>query len=171
MPSDTRTDVSPARRKNMQAIRSKNTKPETLFRKSLFARGYRYRIAPKNIRGKPDLWMPRLGAAIFINGCFWHAHNCELFRVPKTRKDFWLEKLRSNVNRDIRTYSELQNSGIRILVIWECSFKKQTRITLPLTVSLAITWLESGKQFGTISESGLSYSDSLDDIHISGTLR
>ena len=171
MPSDTHIDVSPARRKNMRAIRSTNTKPETLFRKSLFTRGYRYRIAPKNIRGEPDLWMPRFGAAIFINGCFWHAHNCELFQIPKTRKGFWMDKLTSNVARDTHTYNGLQNSGIRILVVWECSFKKQTRVTLPLSVSLAITWLESGKQFGAITQSGLSYSDTLNDKLLGGVMR
>lgn len=115
--------------------------------------------------------MPRFGAAIFINGCFWHAHNCELFQIPKTRKGFWMDKLTSNVARDTHTYNGLQNSGIRILVVWECSFKKQTRVTLPLSVSLAITWLESGKQFGAITQSGLSYSDTLNDKLLGGVMR
>ena len=143
--------MSPARRKNMRAIRNGDTKPKVLLRKSLFARGYRYGITPSNISGSLNVWLSRFRSSIFINGCFWHAHDCSLFRLPKTQRDFLMKKLGMNIERDRKTLSQLSRQRFRILVVWECSFKKQTKITLPLTTSLRITWLESKVRYGNIT--------------------
>lgn len=111
------------RSKNMRAIRGGDTKPEIILRKKLHKAGFRYRISPKNIPGKPDIYLPKYNAVIFINGCFWHAHGCYLFRVPLTRKEFWRAKLSSNAARDMRNIRLLSAIGYRILVVWECALK------------------------------------------------
>lgn len=116
------------RSRNMSAIRGRNTKPELLIRKWLFARGYRYRINVNYIPGHPDLFLRKYNTAVFINGCFWHRHpGCKYSYTPKSNVDFWLKKFEDNVRRDDEVHAALNTQGIRRLVIWECTIRKMAR--------------------------------------------
>ena len=116
------------RSRNMAAIRSRDTKPEVYLRKLLFARGYRYRIADKNIPGHPDIFLRKYNTAIFIHGCFWHRHTgCKYAYTPKSRIEFWQKKFDDNVRRDAVVAEELQKQGIKQVVIWECTIKQMMR--------------------------------------------
>ncbi len=139
----TMTDVvdSATRSRMMSGIKSKNTKPELIIRKGLHALGFRYRLHPKEVPGKPDLWLPKYGAAIFIHGCFWHGHNCSLFKIPGTRQDFWKAKIDTNRIRDARVNELLADAGLRRLEIWECAFRGPGRIGLEETLALTAEWL------------------------------
>lgn len=121
--------VSPEQRsKNMSAIRSKNTKPEVYLRKLLFAQGFRYRIAAKNIPGHPDIFLRKYNTAIFVNGCFWHRHSgCKYAYMPKSRVDFWQKKFDDNVRRDAAVKAELLERGIKCLIVWECTIKRMMK--------------------------------------------
>ena len=113
------------RHRNMTAIKSRDTKPEIYFRKQLFILGYRYRICPSGVNGHPDIWLPKYRTAIFINGCFWHAHEgCRYFRIPESNRGFWEGKFRKNRSRDSRTIRNLLDSGKRVIVVWECVIRK-----------------------------------------------
>lgn len=105
---------------NMAHIRSKNTKPEELVRKGLFARGFRYRKNVKGLPGCPDIVLPKYKTVIFINGCFWHMHDCPKFVMPKSKQEYWKPKLEKNRERDLKNYSLLKSSGWKVIVIWEC---------------------------------------------------
>jgi DNA mismatch endonuclease, patch repair protein len=121
------------RRFNMRRIRGRDTAPEMLVRRALHARGFRYRLHDKRLPGKPDLVFPKYHAAILIHGCFWHGHNCHLFKWPVTRREFWQEKIQRNKERDERSARALHLLGWRTLVIWECKIKgsnKQPREVL-----------------------------------------
>ena len=116
------------RSKNMAAIRSRDTKPEVYLRKGLYARGYRYRIATSSVPGHPDLYLSKYKAAIFVHGCFWHRHEgCKYSYMPKSRVEFWQKKFESNVTRDQTVQRQLQESGIRCLVIWECAVNQSRK--------------------------------------------
>ena len=109
---------------NMSRIRGKDTKPEMLVRQYLHARGLRYRLHTKELPGKPDLVFPGLRTVIFVHGCFWHRHEgCRYFVVPKTRTDFWMNKIGRNVANDERQQQELSSQGWRVLVVWECELR------------------------------------------------
>jgi len=116
------------RSKNMAAVRSKNTKPELLIRKGLHRRGFRFRLHERKLPGKPDLVLPKYNAVIFINGCFWHRHDCYLFKWLSTRKEFWHAKIKGNKARDIEAVKQLKSMGWRVLTVWECSMKGRTRL-------------------------------------------
>ena len=111
------------RRLNMSRVRGKNTEPEMLIRRALHAAGLRYRLHSKKLPGKPDLVFPSRRAVIFVHGCFWHGHNCGLFRLPATRHAFWSEKIAKNKERDAAAVSALRASGWRVLTIWECALR------------------------------------------------
>lgn len=121
------THTPEQRRYNMQKITAENTRPEEIVRKYLFHRGIRYTKNAKNLSGKPDLYISKYNVAVFVNGCFWHVHNCELFVMPKSNQEFWQKKLDSNVSRDERNIEELNELGIRVIVVWECGLKKNDR--------------------------------------------
>lgn len=109
---------------NMSRIKGKNTKPEILVRKFLFKKGFRYRLNYPKLPGKPDIVLPMYKAVIFINGCFWHGHEkCKYFVIPKTRTDWWIEKISQTQNRDLLKSNELESLGWKIKVIWECELK------------------------------------------------
>ncbi len=112
------------RSKNMSHIRGKDTKPEILVRKFLFSHGFRYRKNVKSLPGCPDIVLPKYKTAIFVNGCFWHKHNCKYFKWPKTNVDFWVEKIEKNVERDERNYGLLKEMGWNTIVVWECELKR-----------------------------------------------
>lgn len=110
---------------NMSHIRSCDTKPEVWIRKELFHRGYRYRKNTNKIPGHPDLWLAKYRAAVFVHGCYWHRHeNCKYAYTPKSRVEFWTEKFRKNVARDLAVQKELAGLKIRSVIIWECTIRK-----------------------------------------------
>jgi len=115
------------RSKNMAAIKGADTKPEIWLRRRLHALGYRYRLHPKNLPGKPDIVLPKYSAVIFINGCFWHMHGCHLGQLPKSRKKWWSDKLGKNVLRDFSNHDKLRELGWRVAVVWECAISGKTR--------------------------------------------
>lgn len=113
------------RSRNMAAIRSKNTKPEVYFRKLLFAQGYRYSLNSSKVPGHPDIYLRKYNTAIFIHGCFWHRHSdCQYAYMPKSIVEFWQKKFEANVKRDYVVRMELQDKGIKCLIVWECTVKK-----------------------------------------------
>src|ERR1700742_3903936 len=110
---------------NMSRIRSKDTKPEMLVRKFLHKNGFRYRLHVKNLPGKPDIVLPKYKTVVFIHGCFWHGHEgCRYFVVPKTRTDWWLNKINGNILKDASAAELLAKMGWKVIEIWECSLKK-----------------------------------------------
>ena len=124
------TDVhSPdVRSYNMSQIKGKNTKPEELVRKYLFSHGFRFRKNDKRYPGKPDIVLPKYKTVIFVNGCFWHKHEgCKYFVWPKNNAEFWKEKIEQNAARDKRNYDMLQQSGWRVVIIWECELRPDCR--------------------------------------------
>lgn len=121
--ADTKTPE--ARSENMSRIRSTNTKPEEIVRKFLFSKGFRYRKNDKRLPGKPDIVIPKYRSVVFVNGCFWHMHNCSRSRMPKSNLDYWEPKIRRNVERDAANQAALKEQGWRVFVIWECELKKK----------------------------------------------
>lgn len=117
-----------ARSKNMAAIRSRDTKPEVYFRKLLFSRGYRYRKNIAKVIGHPDIFLKKYNTAIFVNGCFWHRHrDCKYAYQPKSREDFWAEKFRKNIERDLTVREQLYARRIKCLIVWECTIRKMQK--------------------------------------------
>lgn len=110
---------------NMSRIRSKNSKPEIVVRKYLFDKGFRYRLNDKRYPGKPDIVLPKYKTVIFINGCFWHKHDCSRFVWPQSNTEYWHTKILGNVERDKKNYKCLEESGWRVIVIWECEITKE----------------------------------------------
>ncbi|MEO6231126.1 MAG: DNA mismatch endonuclease Vsr [Ferruginibacter sp.] len=109
---------------NMSRIKGKNTKPEMLVRKYLFAKGYRYRLHDKKLPGKPDIVLPKYKTVIFVHGCFWHGHEgCKYYVVPKTNTDWWLNKINGNIANDVKAVKALKKDGWKIITIWECELK------------------------------------------------
>ena len=119
------TDIVDAstRSRMMAGIRGKNTKPELLIRSLLHRRGFRFRLHAQNLPGKPDIVLARYHAVIFVNGCFWHRHECSLFKLPKTRTDFWQEKIGRNCTNDIKKREALLVDGWRVGIVWECALR------------------------------------------------
>lgn len=110
---------------NMSCIKGKNTKPEEIVRKYLFSKGFRYRKNDKRLPGTPDIVLPKYKTVIFVNGCFWHGHEgCRYFVVPKTNTEFWVNKIETNKQRDIRKINDLQALGWKVIIVWECELKK-----------------------------------------------
>jgi len=133
---------SPAiRSKNMRAIGNKNTRPELIVRKLLHSHGFRYRLHVKDIPGKPDLVFPRFRAVIFINGCFWHGHECYLFKMPVSRVEFWEKKISDNIKRDHRNQILLSDSGWKVLVVWECAIKGKNKLSQAELLNFISRWL------------------------------
>lgn len=139
------------RRSMMSGIRSKDTKPEMRIRKALYSRGYRYRLHSSKIPGKPDIIMRKCNAVIFIHGCFWHGHNCKLFRLPKTRTAFWENKINTNRKRDRQVISMLQKDGWRIAVIWECSMRGKGKMNFKDLMDRLTDWIESDSKTLTLT--------------------
>ena len=117
-----------ARSYNMSQIKGKNTKPEEIVRKYLFAQGFRYRKNDKRFPGSPDIVLPKYKTVIFVNGCFWHGHNgCRYFIWPQNNADFWKNKITRNIERDTLNYDKLKASGWKVILVWECDLKPQKR--------------------------------------------
>lgn len=134
--------VSPETRSRMMSgIRGRDTRPEVALRRALFAKGFRYRLHPKELPGRPDVVLRKHNAAIFIHGCFWHGHDCALFRLPDTRREFWRQKFEGNRDRDIRVRSELEMLGWRWCEVWECSLRGAGRLGLNAVADAVAHWL------------------------------
>lgn len=132
----------------MSGIRGKNTKPELLVRKALHKRGFRYRLHCTGLPGKPDLCFPKHRAVIFVHGCFWHGHDCHLFKWPSTRPDFWRAKIARNREADATSREKLLAEGWRVGVVWECALKGRTRLPFDAVVdSLAISLQSDVREF------------------------
>ncbi|MDP2724322.1 MAG: very short patch repair endonuclease [Bacteroidales bacterium] len=113
---------------NMSMVKGKNTKPEIIVRKYLHSNGYRYRLHDVKLPGKPDIVLPKYKTVIFVNGCFWHGHeNCKYFVNPKTRTDWWLNKINDTRKRDEHKTEALLNLGWKVYVIWDCQLKAEKR--------------------------------------------
>lgn len=113
------------RSRNMSHIRSTNSKPEEKVRKYLFSKGFRYRKNDRRYPGKPDIVLPKYKTVIFVNGCFWHQHDCPRFVWPSSNEEYWRPKISRNVERDLKVQSQLKELGWNVLVIWECQLKKK----------------------------------------------
>ena len=114
--------------RNMSLVRGKDTKPEVLVRKYLFSKGLRFRKNDPRLPGKPDVVLPKYRTVVFVNGCFWHAHEgCRRASVPESHREYWEAKLRRNKERDAEVEKELKEAGWKVLTVWECSLKKSVR--------------------------------------------
>lgn len=132
------------RSRMMSGIRGKDTKPELLIRSALHAKGFRFKLHDPQLPGKPDLVFPGRHAAILIHGCFWHGHDCHLFKWPSSRIEFWQDKIERNRKRDLDTKKTLTKNGWRVLTIWECALKGKKRKPLNETIDQAAKWLTIG---------------------------
>lgn len=128
----------------MSGIKGVDTKPELIIRRGLHARGFRFRLHDKTLPGKPDLVLKKYNAVIFVNGCFWHKHDCHLFKWPKTRPTFWRKKIEGNAARDEKNVQALLDTGWRVMVVWECALKGKTRRVEDDVIESIEAWLESG---------------------------
>lgn len=137
---------SATRSRMMSGIRGRNTKPEILIRSLLHRRGFRFRLHVRNLPGKPDIVLPRYHAVIFVHGCFWHGHDCPLFKWPKTRPKFWREKIERNREHDKQTHEALITAGWRVSVVWECSIRGAGKDVETVAQSL-IDWLGNDSTF------------------------
>jgi DNA mismatch endonuclease (patch repair protein) len=135
--------VDPKTRSKMMAnIKGKNTKPEMAIRSALHRLGYRFRLHRKDLPGKPDIVLPKHRAVVLVNGCFWHGHFCSLFKWPKTREQFWREKILSNKNRDERNVETLLGNGWKVCIVWECSIRKRKDNDVEEAVANLVAWIE-----------------------------
>ena len=163
--------LSPEQRhKNMAAIRGKDTKPEIIVRKGLWSKGFRYRLNSPRLPGHPDLVLKKYRTCIFVNGCFWHGHNVEVksengevkssvcCKIPNTRQEFWVAKIKRNQERDIETQKRLAEMGWHCITIWECELKpsKREQTLKSLAFTLNKIWLEEhaviGKPYSQLEE-------------------
>ncbi len=131
----------------MSGIKGKDTKPELLIRKGLHRFGFRYKLHSRKLPGKPDLVFSKYNAVLFVNGCFWHMHECHLFKMPTSRTDFWHKKLNRNIEVDAKALADLKRSDIRVCVVWECALKGKYRHELDSILQQCNDWLKSGNLY------------------------
>ncbi len=129
----------------MASIKCKDTKPELAIRSILHGRGFRFRLHRGDLPGKPDLVFPRHDAVIFVHGCFWHGHDCHLFRMPKSRQDFWQGKISRNSERDAAQQRMLAEGGWRVGTVWECALMGRARLHVEEVGESCAAWLKSNK--------------------------
>lgn len=151
------------RRKNMRAIKSADTSIEVRVRKMLWHAGYRYRLNVKSLPGTPDIYLPKYRAAIQINGCLWHGHYCPQFVLPKTRTEFWKDKISGNVQRDLRNISESRQQNVRVLLIWECAIRGNGRLEPNYLLKLISRWLPTDDSLSVVDKQGIR-STSLENL-------
>ena len=150
----------------MSRIRSTDNKPEEIVRKFLFSQGFRYRKNDKKLPGKPDIVLPKYRTVIFVNGCFWHKHDCPRFVWPSSNQDYWRPKILGNVERDKKNAEQLRSQGWNVIVVWECELKKAVRDERLYALCREIrgglvTWRgiyqqDERQQIKTLSEANLS---------------
>lgn len=132
------------RRRNMSAIKGKNTAPELVVRKLLHRLGFRFRLHDRTLPGTPDIVLPKYRTVVMVHGCFWHMHGCALTKIPETRRDFWITKLERNRARDMKQEALLRSSGWTVITVWECDLKTEQ------TLLAQIRPLIDKKQFGLV---------------------
>ncbi len=132
------------RSRMMSGIRATNTKPEIRVRSLLHRRGFRFRLHARDLPGKPDIVLPRFRAAILVHGCFWHGHDCHLFKMPSTRRDFWQAKIDRNRENDRRALAGLRAAGWRVATVWECALKGRARMDENTLIDHLAAWLHGG---------------------------
>jgi DNA mismatch endonuclease (patch repair protein) len=130
----------------MARIKRAHTKPEMLLRKALFARKLRYRLHSGALPGRPDIVFKGRHAVIFVNGCFWHGHNCDQFRWPKSNAEFWQRKINGNKKRDARNIRLLLADDWRVLTVWECAFRGKDSRSIEAIADYCIAWLQSRRR-------------------------
>jgi DNA mismatch endonuclease, patch repair protein len=138
------------RSRMMSGIRGKNTQPEISIRKAVHRLGFRYRLHSSTVTGKPDMVFPATRAVVFVNGCFWHGHDCKFFRLPSTRPEFWAAKIAANKTRDAFVRGELERTGWRHLTIWECAVRGQNADAPDRIAKRVAKWLLSKARRGEI---------------------
>lgn len=138
------------RSRMMSGIKGVDTKPELIVRSGLHERGFRFRLHDKTLPGKPDLVLKKYNAVIFVNGCFWHKHDCHLFKWPKTREAFWRKKIEGNAARDEKNVQALLDAGWRVMVVRECALKGKTRRPEAEVHYLVARWLRGNRKSGEI---------------------
>lgn len=140
--------VTPEVRSRMMAgIRGKNTKPELTLRRGLHAVGFRFRLHDRTLPGKPDIVFPKYRAVLFAHGCFWHGHDCHLFKWPASRPDFWQAKIHRNREVDALASAALEIAGWRQGIVWECALKGKARLPIETVLTECATWLQSDISF------------------------
>lgn len=141
------------RSRMMAGIRGKDTGPELVIRKQLHALGFRYRLHDTRLPGKPDIVFPKYKSVIFVNGCFWHGHDCHLFKWPATRQQFWYEKINQTKERDAKHIKDLLEKGWSVLIVWECALRGRSKLPLDVLVRKIVSWLKDPQrdQFSEIS--------------------
>lgn len=131
------------RSRMMSGIRGSNTKPELLLRRGLHSKGFRFRLHDRALAGRPDIVFPRFRAVIFAHGCFWHGHNCNLFRWPATRAEFWKSKIERNRSNDLRAQNSLRVDGWRYAIVWECALRGTGKLNFSDVLRMCADWLHS----------------------------
>lgn len=139
-----------ARSRHMSRIRGRDTKPELVLRRALHAMGLRYRLHVRALPGTPDMVFPKHRAAVFVHGCFWHGHDCELHRLPGTRTDFWRGKIAGNRSRDDHAMVSLHKAGWRTLTVWECAMRGRGRRAIAEVAEDVGRWLRSDATRGEL---------------------
>jgi len=134
----------------MSGIRSRNTGPERLIRSELHRRGFRFRLNSESAPGRPDIVLPKYRVAVHVHGCFWHGHDCALFKQPSTRAAFWRKKLDRNRRRDHAVVEMTLAAGWRHLTIWECAFRGPGQLGLAETGTRLLTWIKGRRKTGVI---------------------
>lgn len=131
----------------MAGIRGKNTKPELILRHGLHAAGFRFRLHDRTLPGKPDIVFPKYRAVLFAHGCFWHGHDCHLFKWPSSRPEFWRDKINRNREVDALASVALKAADWRLGIVWECALKGRARLPIDSVVAKCGAWLQSDIPF------------------------
>lgn len=140
--------VTPEVRSRMMAgIRGKDTKPELTLRRGLHAAGFRFRLHDRTLPGKPDIVFPKYRAVLFAHGCFWHGHDCHLFKWPSSRPDFWQAKIHRNREVDALASAALHEAGWRQGIVWECALKGKARLPIETVLAECASWLQTDIPF------------------------
>ena len=154
------------RSKIMASIRSKDTKPEMMVRRYLHACGFRYRVNSPRLPGHPDLVLRKYRTCIFVNGCFWHGHECQDGRLPKTNIEFWTAKIGRNRERDVRVQQELAAMGWHCITVWECELSKARQLSTLLSLEYTLTHIylkDHSRPYPRMTEEGESYDMAAED--------
>jgi DNA mismatch endonuclease, patch repair protein len=143
------------RSRMMSGIRGKNTRPEKILRSGLHRLGYRFRLHDQRLPGKPDLVFPKYSAVLFAHGCFWHGHDCRLFKWPSTRSKFWRDKITRNQEIDAEALTNLAQEGWRVGIVWECALKGRDRLSVESVLQRCSAWVRSdSKKFVLRGQNG-----------------
>lgn len=136
----------------MSKIRGRDTKPEIFIRNIIYSAGFRYRLHAKGIPGRPDIVLRRWKTLIFVNGCFWHGHDCHGTRRPKSNRKFWNAKIKRNIERDTDNLAECRRLGWRVLVVWECALRGKSRWAEERLARQMSAWIERDAKHVSIKQ-------------------